>query len=167
MPVPFFTAVNEYQLINGGSEKSAIRAILRERGLNMTVEEAIAYFEHEDVNGIVHQPPFAHPEADEYAQLIPQLYSDGDTSSDDNHSSSRGLSTIRRRGPPVPLQLPPRTIYAFEDSFNPSPCSPSNASFVSSAASTTIYAPSVVSNKGSKSRASMVKGMFHKLSGRK
>jgi len=159
MPVPFFTAVNEYQLINGGSEKSAIRAILRERGLNMTVEEAIAYFENEDVNGIVHSPPFAHPDVDEYAQLIPHYRhsSDGDTSSDDNHSSM--MSTIRRRGPPAPLQLNSRSPYS-------SNCSPSNASFVSSAASTTLYSPSIVSGKSSKG-ASMVKGMFHKLSGRK
>jgi len=169
MPIPFFTAVAEYQLLNGGSDKSAIRAILRERGLDMTVEQAIAYFENEDVNGVIHNPPFSHPDMDEYAQLVPhRLSSDGDTSSDDNsHSNSRFMSSIRRRGPPAPLQVPPRSPYGFEDSFNPSPCSPSNASFVSSAASTTIYSPSFVSGKSSKSGSSMVKGMFHKLSGRK
>jgi len=170
MPVPFFTAVDEYQLINGGSEKSAIRAILRERGLDMTVDEAIAYFENEDVNGVVHQPAFSHAGADEYAGLIPRrLSSDGDTSSDDNHSHSRtlNLSTLRRRGPPAPLQINSRSPYGFEDSFVPNSCSPSNVSFVSSAASTTLYSPSIVSGKGSRNGASMVKGMFHKLSGRK
>jgi len=169
MPVPFFTAVNEYQLINGGSEKSAIRAILRERGLNMTVDEAIAYFADEDVNSVIQHRPSIHPDLEEYAELIPRrLSSDGDTSSDDNsHVSSRGMSTIRRRGPPAPLQLNSRSPYGFTDSYNPSPCSPSNASFVSSAASTTLYSPSVVSGKSSKGGSNLVKGMFQKLSGRK
>lgn len=170
-PIPFFASVREYQMINGGSDKSAIKAILRERGINMTVEEATAYFENEDVNGVIHNPPFSHPDVDEYAQLISgRLSSDGDTSSDDNsHSPSNGrfMSSLRRRGPPAPLQLPARSPYGFEDSFAPSSCSPSNASFVSSAASTTIYSPSMVSGRSSKSGSSMVKGMFHKLSGRK
>lgn len=160
MPQPFFNAVAEYQLINGGSEKSAIKAILRERDLDMTVEEAKAYFANEDINGVVSHNAYGHSGVDEYAQLIPnsrRLSSDGDTSSDDNsHSNSRSMSTVRRRAVPPPIHVAPRSPYGFDSSFAPSP---SNASFISSTASSTLYSPSISSSRSGKG-SSMMKGMF-------
>ncbi|KZS94883.1 hypothetical protein SISNIDRAFT_502369 [Sistotremastrum niveocremeum HHB9708] len=44
LPPPFMAHVYEYQFLNGGSEKSAIRAILKERGIDMSVEEARRVF---------------------------------------------------------------------------------------------------------------------------
>ena len=182
MPQPFFNAVAEYQLLNGGAEKSAIKAVLRERGLTMSVEEAIMVFGNESVNvggnTSVHGGAYRdsqgqvwmdQEEEEEYTQLIPGFDDSSDTSSADSESIYRRSGSHRHpshtvsggvRHRPAPLQLHPGKQYGFDDNFAPTPRSSTAASFVSTAASSTLYAPSMTSTSSGKSSKSGVKSMF-------
>lgn len=166
MPQPFFNAVAEYQLLYGGDEISGIKATLRERGLNMTVQQAYEVFGNERVGGGGN-----YRDSDgtlwmdeEYANLIDDDDSHSSASSEDTlcsgrHHSSGGKKSKSHNHRPSPLNLTPPSAYGFDDNFvsSPNPSRLSNASFLSSTASSTLYEPSIQSStKSSKG----VRGMF-------